>query len=110
MIYNLLTPSEIMLEIGKNLRLIRVGLGIRQEDLSRLSGASLQAIKNLENGGNVEFITFIRVTKALGLGSSIWDACQPQAQTLDEIERIEAARTQHSRVRIRSRVRGSKYG
>jgi hypothetical protein len=53
----------------------------------------------LEGGGNVELITFIRVSKALGLDLGIWEACQPKPQTLAEIERIEIARTQSSRIR-----------
>jgi transcriptional regulator with XRE-family HTH domain len=99
MVYELLSPSEIASQIGKNLRLTRIAQNIRQEDLVKMSGASLQAIKNLEGGGNVELITFIRVSKALGLDQGIWEACQPKPQTLAEIERIEIARTNSSRIR-----------
>jgi transcriptional regulator with XRE-family HTH domain len=99
MVYELLSPTEIVAHIGKNLRLTRIAQNIRQEDLVKISGASLQAIKNLEGGGNVELITFIRVSKALGLDLGIWEACQPKPQTLAEIERIEIARTQSSRIR-----------
>ena len=99
MVFELLSPTEIASQIGKNLRLTRIAQNIRQEDLVKISGASLQAIKNLEGGGNVELITFIRVSKALGLDLGIWEACQPKPQTLAEIERIEIARTQSSRIR-----------
>lgn len=99
----LATPVELAEEIGKSLRLARAAHGLRQEDLAAQSQASLQAIKNLENGGKVELVTFLRVAKALGMVESILDGCQPAPQSLDEIERIEAARMQSSRVRSRAR-------
>ena len=70
-------------------------------DLAKLSEASLQAIKNLENGGNVELVTFLRVAGALGMTSAIVKSCQPSPTSLDEIERIEAARSDIRRVRVR---------
>jgi hypothetical protein len=101
MITALASASDLAEEIGKNLRLVRAAQGLRQEDLVSLSQASLQAIKNLENGGKVELVTFLRVAKALGVVDGILNSCQPTPQSLDEIERIEAARDESSRVRLR---------
>ena len=103
MIASLASPVELATEIGKSLRLARAAQGLRQEDLSSRSQASLQAIKNLENGGKVELITFLRVARTLGMVENILDACQPTPQSLDEIERIEAAQMEGSRVRMRVR-------
>ena len=103
MIAALATASALAEEIGKSLRLARAAQGLRQEDLASLSQASLQAIKNLENGGKVELVTFLRVARALGMVDSILDSCQPAPRSLDEIERIEAAREESSRVRPRAR-------
>ena len=99
MIPALATASDLAEEVGKSLRLARIAQGLRQEDLVLHSQASLQAIKNLENGGKVELVTFLRVAKALGMANSILDSCQPAPRSLDEIERIEAARAERSRVR-----------
>jgi transcriptional regulator with XRE-family HTH domain len=96
-----MSPPELASDIGRNLRLARAARGLRQEDLAQASGASLQAIKNLEGGGKVELITFLKVAQALNLARGVWESCQPQPQTLDEIERIEAARADTSRVRPR---------
>lgn len=101
MITALASASDLAEEIGKNLRLVRAAQGLRQEDLVSLSQASLQAIKNLENGGKVELVTFLRVAKALGMVDDILNSCQPTPRSLDEIERIEAARDESSRVRLR---------
>jgi transcriptional regulator with XRE-family HTH domain len=103
MITALASASDLAEEIGKGLRLARVAQGLRQEDLASLSQASLQAIKNLEKGGKVELVTFLRVAKALGMVERVLDSCQPTPQSLDEIERIEAARDQSARVRPRAR-------
>lgn len=99
MIVALATPFELAAEIGKSMRLSRAAQGLRQEDLALLSNASIQAIKNLENGGKVELVTFLRVASALGMAEEILESCKPSPQSLDEIERIEAARRESSRVR-----------
>jgi transcriptional regulator with XRE-family HTH domain len=101
MIYELASPDELAREIGRNTRLARAARGLRQEDLAKLSNASLQAIKNLEGGGKVELVTFLRVARALGMTAGILAACQPKPRSLDEIERIEAARNDAARVRTR---------
>ena len=102
MIYELASPDELTTEIGRNMRLTRAARGLRQVDLAKLSHASLQAIKNLERGGKVELVTFMRVARALGLVSAVLDACQPKPQSLDEIERVEAARHDTVRMRVRA--------
>lgn len=99
MIYELADPAELAAEIGKSLRLARAVRGLRQEDLANKSGASLQAIKNLEGGGKVDLVTFLRVASALGLAREVLEICQPKPSTLDEIDRVEAARPEASRVR-----------
>ena len=101
MIIDLATPADLAAEIGKNMRLARAARGLRQEDVARLSQASLQAIKNLEGGGKVELVTFLRVAQVLGMVSDILGVCQPVPQSLDEVERIEAARSDNTRVRVK---------
>lgn len=98
-IFELMDLPDLAEDIGQNIKLARAAKGWRQEDLSHASGASLQAIKNLERGGNVELITFLRATKALGMGRAVWEVCQPTPQTLDELERVERARVESARVR-----------
>lgn len=101
MIYELTNPTELAEEIGKNMRLARVAHGLRQVDLANMSEASLQAIKNLEGAGKVELVTFLRVARVLGMTGGILESCQPKPRNLDEIERIEAARVEPTRVRVR---------
>ena len=100
-IFELMDFAELAADIGQNIKLARAAKGWRQEDLVTASGASLQAIKNLERGGKVELITFLNAAKALGLGRAVWESSQPVAQTLDELERIEHARTGNARMRLK---------
>jgi transcriptional regulator with XRE-family HTH domain len=100
-VFELMDFTALAEDIGQNIKLARAAKGWRQEDLSNASGASLQAIKNLEGGGNVEFMTFLKATKALGMGRAVWEVCKPAPQTLDELERIEHARTDRARVRVK---------
>ena len=98
-VFELMELPDLAEDIGQNIKLARAAKGWRQEDLSKVSGASLQAIKNLEGGGNVELITFLRAIKALGMGRAVWEGCKPAPQTLDELERVEHARSMSARVR-----------
>jgi len=100
-IFELMNLPELAEDIGLNIKLARAAKGWRQVDLSNASGASLQAIKNLEGGGNVELMTFLKVTKALGVGRAVWEGCKPVPQTLDELERMERARTDTARVSLK---------
>ena len=102
MVYELMSIENIAADIGQNIRLARASLCLRQEDLAKLSGVSLQAIKNLEGGGKVKLITFLRVAKALNIDKEIWQVCQPRPNTLDELQRIESARASSSLVRVLS--------
>lgn len=97
--FELMEVAEVAEDIGKNFKFARAARGWRQEDLSKVSGASLQAVKNLEGGGNVELMTFLKVARALGMDRAVWEGCRPVPQTLDELERIEHARTATTRVR-----------
>ena len=97
----MMDADELAVEVGLDTKFARLVRDWRQEDLARSSGVSLQAIKNLEAGRNVEFKTFLKVVKALGFAHVLRDGLAPQPKTLDELERIEQARTGVTRVRVR---------
>lgn len=98
-IFELMDVEELAQDMGRNLKLARAAKGWRQEDLSKASGVSLQAVKNLERGGNVELITLLKAAKALGMGRAVWESCKVAPKTLDELKRVEPARGEGARVR-----------
>ena len=100
-LFELMDFAEIAEDIGKNIRLARAARGWRQEDLARAAGVSLQAVKNLEGGGNVELMTLLKTAQALGMARAVWEGCKPLPQTLDELERMEHARGGGAQVRLK---------
>ena len=61
------TPEEICLEIGRRLALIRLSVGLSQEDLAVRSGVAKRTIERLESGtANPKIDAFVRVCQALG--------------------------------------------
>lgn len=57
-----------LLEIGELFRKRRGSLGLRQEDLSQMSGINMRTIQHLETGkGNPSFETMERLAFILGL-------------------------------------------
>jgi len=54
-------------EIGSRIRSARIKAHYTQEDLSRLSGVSLNSVARLEQGKTVQLDTFLRVVKVLRL-------------------------------------------
>jgi transcriptional regulator with XRE-family HTH domain len=99
-IVELMDEDDLARALGQNIKLARVARGFRREDLCSQAGVSLQALKNLEGGGNVELKTYLRAACALGLARGLLEQSEPRARTLDELERMELARMRPTRVRI----------
>ena len=98
-IVELMDEADLARALGQNVKLARVARGLRREDLCSQAGVSMQALKNLEGGANVELKTFLRAARALGLTRGLLEQSEPRARTLDELERIELARMRPTRVR-----------
>lgn len=71
--YNFLskTPGEIQEIIAGRLRTIRRKRKISQKKLSELSGVSLGSVKRFERSGEISFLSFIKITFALGLNEEL---------------------------------------
>jgi transcriptional regulator with XRE-family HTH domain len=59
------TDNFILQEIGARLKNERVYQGLSQEELSNQSGVSRVSISKMESGENFNFITFIKIMRAL---------------------------------------------
>lgn len=71
--YNFLskTLGEIQEIIAGRLRTIRRKRKISQKKLSELSGVSLGSVKRFERSGEISFLSFIKITFALGLNEEL---------------------------------------
>ncbi len=65
------TPGEIQEIIADRLRTIRRKRKISQKKLSELSGVSLGSVKRFERSGEISFLSFIKITFALGLNEEL---------------------------------------
>ena len=64
-INTLLTPSEVLKEIGKRVRKKREGAGLSRKDLSLKSGVSVPTISRLELHGVSTLLALIKLSFAL---------------------------------------------
>ena len=60
------TPEEWEVEIGDQLRALRVNRNIDQKTLAERAGISLRALRNLEGGAGTTLRTLVSVVRALG--------------------------------------------
>lgn len=65
------TPGEIQGMIAGRLRTIRRKRKLSQKKLSELSGVSLGSVKRFEQSGEISFLSFIKISFALGLNSEL---------------------------------------
>lgn len=61
-----LTPEEWEMELGRQLRGLRLRQNIDQRQLARQAGVALNAVKNLEAGKGATIASLVKVLRALG--------------------------------------------
>lgn len=66
-----LTTSEILAELGRNIRSVRIQRGMEQGLLAERAGISTSALSHLENGHGSTLQSFVRVLRALGLDNGL---------------------------------------
>jgi transcriptional regulator with XRE-family HTH domain len=60
------TPSEIAVEVGSNLKKLRVHKNLDQATIAARAGISVRSLRNLENGDGSSLHTLILVLRVLG--------------------------------------------
>lgn len=91
---------EICRELGSRLRTHRLAQNLQQSELAQKAGVSQLTIINLENKGNVSFLSFIYVVRALGLIDELSTLFKSQTKSIAMMEAAEA---------ITKRVRASSH-
>ena len=66
-----LNISEILAELGRNVRGVRIQRGMEQAQLAERAGISTSALSHLENGHGSTLQSFVRVLRALGLDAGL---------------------------------------
>ncbi len=71
-----LTDADIVLEIGKRLRLLRIGTNYTQHQLAERTGLNRSTVRDIERGKPVNLMSLLPVLRELGLLDNL-DACFP---------------------------------
>jgi transcriptional regulator with XRE-family HTH domain len=61
-----LTPEEIEISLGDDIKNLRLQINLEQKTLAERAGVSLKAIQNLENGNGSTLKSLIKIVRALG--------------------------------------------
>lgn len=92
------SAEEVLSEIGKRFKALRISIPLSQAQVSDLTGISVRTIVNLEAGKDVSFSTIIAVMRALGILQSL-DAAIPE-QDIRPSQILELGKP---RVRVRKK-------
>lgn len=96
--FRLASATQIQAELGERLRLQRMSRSWTQRDLALRAGVALNAVRNLEAGGNVTVASLVKVLQVLALIVELEDAFQPKAAlSIADLERLETPPRQRVR-------------
>ena len=96
--FRLASTTQIQVEIGERLRGQRMSRSWTQRDLALRAGVALNAVRNLEAGGNVTVASLVKVLQVLSLIGELENAFQQKATlSIADLERLETP--QRKRVR-----------
>lgn len=87
----LATVDEQNAELGLRVMLCRQALGLSEAELAKATALAVEDIERIERGAG-SVLDLLRVGQILGFASDIMEACEPRPTTLDELDRVEAAR------------------
>jgi transcriptional regulator with XRE-family HTH domain len=65
------TPDEILLQLARNIRELRLSKNLTQAQLSERSNVSLAVLKKFERTGKISLESFIKLTFVLGAAGKI---------------------------------------
>ena len=84
-----LNDESVLKELGQRLSQLRLNRNLTQESVAKNAGITRPTIVRLENGLPTDFISLIRVLRALGLMNCIDALVPPQSTSPIEIARME---------------------
>ena len=90
-----MTPGEWEIELGKQLRALRLRQNIDQRKLAERAGAALNAVKNLEAGKGASLTSLVKVLRTLGRAD--WLSTLAPAVSISPLQMLKA---KHARQRV----------
>lgn len=93
--FRLASARQIQDEIGARLRHQRLQRRWTQQELATRAGIALNAVKNLESGGNATISSLVKVLQVLSLIDELSDAFKATATlSIADLERLEQPQRQ----------------
>jgi transcriptional regulator with XRE-family HTH domain len=83
-----MTPGEWEVELGKQLRALRLRQNIDQRRLAERAGAALNAVKNLEAGKGASLKSLVKVLRTLGRAD--WLSTLAPAVSISPLQMLKA--------------------
>lgn len=87
MIYTILSPSEITIDLATRLKTYRLAQNLTQSGLADRSGVPLGTLKKFEGSGVISLLSFVRLLMALDLQDGLEELLETKDQdaTLDQM-------------------------
>ncbi len=109
-----LTDESVLKELGQRLSQLRLNRNLTQMEVARKAGITRPTIVRIENGLPTDFVSVIRVFRALDLMSEIESLVPSQSVSPIQIASLEQKRKRRQRARKPTRTqpeeRGWKWG
>lgn len=96
-----MTTDELALELGKQIRALRIFDEISQEELARLASVSIGTVANIENGKGGSLSTLIKILRPLGRIDWLFQLDNATSRGPSPLE-VVAAERRRSRIRQRA--------
>ncbi|MDH0862998.1 helix-turn-helix domain-containing protein [Mitsuaria sp. GD03876] len=98
--FRLASAAQIQAELGERLRQQRLSRSWTQRDLAMRAGIAVNAVRNLEAGGNATVLSMVKVLQVLSLVHELGEVFKPGvALSIADLERLEQPQTKRARAR-----------
>jgi transcriptional regulator with XRE-family HTH domain len=84
------TPGEWQVELGAQLRALRLRQNIDQREIAERAGVALNAVKNLETGKGASLKSLVRVLRSLGRAD--WLSTLAPAVSISPLQMLKTTR------------------
>lgn len=88
------TTDEWLARMGAQLRAVRIGMDIEQDELARRASVSRGSVSALENGNGSSLSTLVKVARVLGLDDWM-DGIAADATVPSPLQQLAAQRREH---------------
>ena len=83
------THDEVCEELGRRLRVRRMGLNMTQAEVAARAGVSKGTVSNIEKHGQGTLESLVRVLQAMGMTKELQPLFQPRPGSIEQLKHAE---------------------